>query len=71
MKEKPISYLKFCWINFYLPLFLMALLFTIGMLIKVEGYNKLFVITPVLTMITLTWGSRRAYKMYLTYITKQ
>lgn len=70
-KLKPISYLKYCWINFYIVLFLIALAFTIGILIEAEGFNKLFAITPVLTMIALVYGSKRSYKIYLSYITKQ
>ena len=67
MKETKISYWKFCWINHYIILFLIALAFTIGILIEVPGYDKLFVITPILTMIALIFGSRKGYNIYVNY----
>jgi hypothetical protein len=67
---KKTSYLRYSWDNFYVVLFLAALSFTIGLLIEAEGLNKLFAITPILSMIALVWGSRKSYSIYLSYITK-
>jgi hypothetical protein len=68
---KKLSYLKYCWVNFYSPLFVANLAFAIGILIEVEGYNKLFSLTPILAMIALAWGSRKGYSIYLSYINKK